>query len=163
MKKILTVLLVAAMMIATPAGIFADEKPAKTDNDQELESNPTAGTVKLVATAASSYTLMFPKQVDVSTSGATANIFAKGDVDGNKVIVIAEKDKGTHVLKDGANLKADVGVSVAFGSGIAGSLIKSDYDNAAKETMTVTHTGLLAGSWSCDLPIVISVQDKAAE
>ena len=38
MKKILTVLLVAAMMIATPAGIFADEKPTKTDADQELEN-----------------------------------------------------------------------------------------------------------------------------
>lgn len=157
MKKILTALLTLAMMIATPASIFADT-PTKTENDQEITT--TQGTVKLVASKVSSYTLMLPLEVDVSTSGTTANIYAKGDVDGNKKIVISENGTG-HKLVDAANLKADVGVTVAFGSGIDGKDITANYSDSVKETMTITHNGILAGSWSCDLPIVISVQDKA--
>ena len=163
MKKILTVLLAAAMMIVTPVGIFAETPaPAKTDADQELDKNPTSGKIELFANLASSYTLLLPLKLDVSTSGATANIYAKGDVDGDKKIVIAE-DGSNHALKDKANAKTDVGVTIAFGSGIAGDTVKTDYDNGVKETMTVTHSGIKAGEWSCELPIVISLQNKTAQ
>jgi len=151
MKKLLTILLAAAMLVVAPATIFADE-----DNIQELGTDDASGTIELEATISSSYTLKLPLKVDVSSNSSTCDIYAKGDVDGSKTIVISEDNAGENVLEDGADLKADKALTVTFGTGIAGSDITSDY-GSAKETITIVHDTLQAGSWTCSLPILIKL------
>ena len=153
MKKFLTVLLSAAMLIAAPATIFADE------NIQELGSTDESdvdGSIDLEAIIVSSYTLKLPTKVDVKNNSTTFDIYAKGDVDGAKKIVISEDNAGNNELTDASGVKTAQKLTVSFGQGILGSDIKADYDTA-KETVTVTHDTLLAGSWSCELPIVIQL------
>ena len=157
MKKILTVLLAAAMMVITPVGVFADE------NVNEI--TPTAGadgegTVKLKADIVSNYTVKLPKVVDVTNKSTTVDIYAKGDVDGGMKIVFSE-NTGTHQLADASSKNTAKDITVSFGNGINGSSIQASY-STAKDTMTIGHGDLPAGSWSCDLPIVIKLEKIAA-
>lgn len=157
MKKILYVLVVTALIITIPAQIFAEE-----DNEKEITSTDgtsSESSIQLEATIVSAYTLKFPKKVDVQQTSTTVDIFAKGDVDGSKKIVIEEKNQGSNVLKDSAELKEDTSLSISFAGGIDGDDIGSDYDTA-KDTMTIEHDQLKAGLWSCELPIVIKLEDK---
>jgi len=151
MKKLLTILLAAAMLVVAPATIFADET-----NVQELGEDDASGTIELEATISSSYTLKLPLKVDVSETSSTCDIYAKGDVDGSKTIVISEDNAGENVLEDGADLKTDKTLTITFGSGISGADITSEYGDA-KETITIVHDALEAGSWTCSLPILISL------
>ena len=91
MKKILYVLVVTALIITMPAQIFAEE-----DNEKEITSTDgtsSESSIQLEATIVSAYTLKFPKKVDVQQTSTTVDIFAKGDVDGSKKIVIEEKNQ----------------------------------------------------------------------
>ena len=156
MKKILTTLLTAAMIVATPAAIFADEDP------QELE-NPSTGTIKLIASKTSSYTVKLPKVVDVSDNEKVINIYAKGDVDASKKIMVVESSDETHYLKDDAGKKTKKKLTVTAGNGILGSDVGEDYNNDKYTTLTITHDDIAAGSWTCNLPIVIRLDDVVSE
>ena len=147
MKKILTVLLASAMMFVAPAGVFADEL-------QELEENPTEGTIQLVASKTSSYTVKLPKVLDVSDDSTTFDIQAKGDVDGAMKVVV-EKATGDHLLADNSGKNEAKVLTITNGNGIAGSVIEENYAEAAKDSMTIVHDSISAGDWSYELPIVI--------
>lgn len=153
MKKILVTFLATALLFAAPVSVFA-ETPA---NEQTLQTSTAAdleGSIKLEATVVSSYTLKFPLKVDVAQESVTVDIFAKGDVDGAKKIIISKKNDSNSLVNSDKSLTMDVGV--AFGSGILGTDITSEYSNA-KETMTITHETLSAGYWAYDLPILIQL------
>lgn len=156
MRKILTVLLTAAMLIVAPSAIFADEDP-----NQELNQSVGNGTIELFATVASNYTVKLPKKVDVSANSTIIKIFAKGDVDGSKKIMVKEKvEQDGHSLTDKASLKQAKALTVTAGTGIEGKDIGSDYNDQKYTTLTVVHTDLEAGDWLCNLPIVISLDNK---
>lgn len=159
MKKILTVLLAAAMVATVPTSIFADELG---DNEKEIATGATLadlnGTIDLEAVMVSAYTVKLPKKLDVKAKSVTCDIYAKGDVDGSKKIVITEDNAGQNKLADTAGVKTDVDLTVSFGTGIEGKDIESDY-NTAKETMTIAHGDLAAATWKCELPIVIKLAD----
>lgn len=152
MKKLLIALLTATMVITAPACIFAE-----TPNEQELTTDAAAdleGTIKLEATIVSQYKLKFPLKVDVKEEETTVDIYACGDVDGSKTIVISKKNDSNALVNTDKSLSEDV--SVSFGEGISGLDIEEDYGDA-KETMTLSHDALVAGYWSYDLPILIKL------
>lgn len=151
MKKYLTILLAAAMMLVAPAGVFADEL-------QELNENPTEGTIKLIANKTSSYTVKLPKVLDVSSDSTTFDIQAKGDVDGAMVLVV-EKDTGDHALVDASGKNEDIALTITDGSGISGKVIEAEYVDTAKDSMTIEHAAITAGDWSYELPIVIRLAE----
>jgi hypothetical protein len=151
MKKILTILMLAALVLASPANIFAE--------DQELTQNTTSGTVQLTASKASTYTVKLPTSVDVSANSATFTAYIKGDVDGAKKLVIAEdKSKGTNVLKNNAVTGRDVDLTISVDKSIDGSDITSEYASTGI-TITVSHADIAAGTYTCDLPLTISLAD----
>ena len=159
MKKILTVLLTTAMMIGAPSAIFADEQTIASN----AQTEDATGTVLLEASKVSSYTVKLPKTVNVSQDTTSFNIYAKGDVDGSKMVVIAEAD-GDHYIKDNAKLKADKKLTVTAGAGIKGADIKNDaYDETKGTTMTIVHNAIEAGTWAGELPIVIKLAAIPAE
>lgn len=155
MKKILTVLLSAAMVVAAPASIFADEF-------QQIENNVNEGTILLEASKASSYTVKLPTKVNVSNDSTTFNIYAKGDVDGSKMVVV-EAQAGDHYIKDDAKLKADKKLTITAGDGIKGEFIGEDYDLEKGTTMTLVHDPIEAGSWNGELPILIKLSPVQAQ
>ena len=158
MKKILTALLATALLVATPSAIFADENP-----NQELNT-PSSGSIELFATVASSYTLKLPKKVDVSAASTEIKIYAKGDVDGGKKIMVREKvETGGHSLADKASKQQAVALTVTAGTGINGKDVGADYNDEKYTTLTVAHGTLGAADWSCNLPIVISLDNIAAQ
>ena len=152
MKKILTILMLAALVLASPANIFADEA-----TEQELSQESTGGTVKLTASKASTYTVKLPKSVDVSANSATFTAYIKGDVDGAKKIVIAEdKSNGTNVLENNAVTGRNVDLTISVDKSINGSDISSEYTSDGI-TITVSHAAIAAGTYTCDLPLTISL------
>lgn len=157
MKKILTVLLAAAMCIVAPSAIFAD-----TETEYEFtpatDSTETSGNVELKADIVSTYTVKLPKVINVAEDNKTVDILAKGDVDGSKKIVISESNAGNNTLNDLSNKNTAVALSISFGTGIEGKNIEATYGNA-KDTMTISHGALKAGAWKCTLPILIKLQD----
>ena len=154
MKKILTALLATALMISAPMCLFAEE--AETPN-------PQTGQVDLIASKSSTYYLQIPKNVDVSESGKTFDILIKGDVDSAKQLAINEDkgEQGTTVnyLVDTADSNNKVAISTTVSDPVIGANITSAY--LAKITFTVTHDALSAGSYTCGMPIKISLQNKA--
>lgn len=155
MKKILTILLSLAIFVATPATIFADET-------METLANAAEGEILLTASKASEYFIKLPKTVDVSNDSTTFNIYARGDIDGAKEIVIEEMkiDGQDNKLVDGANLKdAKVLTVTCAGAISADDLEPETYENAVGTTMTVVHETIEAGSWSGKLPITIKLSD----
>lgn len=153
MKKILTVLLAAAMIMAVPTSIFADETNNELNSNAQLTD--INGSINLVASKISSYTVKFPKSLDVTDASKTCDFYVKGDVDGSKKVVI-DKGTGTHQLTDKAGTKAAVALSISFGSGVEGKDILSEY-GTAKETMTITHGALAAATYGYELPVVIKL------
>lgn len=152
MKKILTAVLATAMIMAMPvATVFADE------NDQEITT--ASGTVQLVASKASAYTVKLPVSVDVSAASTIFKAYVKGDVDGSKKLVIAENNAGQNYLEDDADLKDDVLVNVAIDKAIDGDDIIATYTEDCI-TFTVTHNALGAGTFRCALPLTISLANK---
>lgn len=148
MKKILTILMLAALVLASPANIFAD---------QELNQNSTSGTVQLTASKASTYTVKLPTSVDVSADSATFKAFIKGDVDGAKKVVIAEDtSKGTNILKNNAIDGRDVDLTISVDKAINGADITSEYTEDGI-TITVSHETIAAGTYTCNLPLTISL------
>ena len=149
MKKILTILMLAALVLASPANIFAE--------DQELNQDSTSGTVKLTAEKASTYTVKLPTSVDVSANSATFTAYIKGDVDGAKKLVIAEDtNKGTNVLKNNAVTGRNVDLTISVDKSINGSDITSEYTSDGI-VITVSHAAIAAGTYTCDLPLTISL------
>lgn len=154
MKKILTTLLAAAMLIAAPSAIFADEY-------QDLKGAQTA-TVKLKATIASSFYVRLPKEVSVEQATTRFTILAKGDVDAAKQIVFSEYIKegdDCNYIADESNKNEPVEITVTPGDPIKGVDVGADYNDQKGSTMKVFHDKLNAGTWSCQLPIVISLED----
>ena len=152
MTKILTILMLAALVLASPANIFADEA-----TEQELSQESTGGTVKLTASKASTYTVKLPKSVDVSANSATFTAYIKGDVDGAKKLVIAEDtNNGTNVLKNNAVTGRNVDLKITVDKSINGSDISSEYASTGI-TITVSHADIAAGTYTCDLPLTISL------
>lgn len=158
MKKVLTMLLVAAMVIVAPASVFAEENELSPATSQ----TEVTGSVDLVANIVSTYTIKLPKQIDVSGLSTSVDIFAKGDVDGSKKIVISETNAGQNKIADLANKNTAEALTVGFGSGIEGKDIDASY-GTAKDTMTITHAALKAGSWKCVLPILIKLENIVTE
>ena len=161
MKKVLTVLLTAAMCAIAPAAIFAETpEPDPTINEFTPETDTTQvdGSVDLEAEIVSTYTVKLPKVIDVNSESTTVDIFAKGDVDGSKKIVISEKNAGSNSLADLSGKNQAKALTIGFGTGIEGKNILADY-STAKEVMTIAHSKLVAGSWKCNLPILIKLED----
>lgn len=156
MKKILTVLLAAAMVIVSPTCVFAAELG---ENEQVFEASGETlngeKNIELEATIVSSYVIKLPIKVDVSGESTNVDIFAKGDVDGDKTIQISKKND-TNSLANTAKQKT-AALTITFGSGISGKNVADDYCDDAKETMTIVHDALTAGSWSLQLPILIKL------
>ena len=155
MKKILTTLMAAALIIGCPvASIFAEET--------EIEDIVTSkkGTVNLTATKASSYSIQLPVSVDVSSGIATITLKAKGDVDSAYKIVVTEEDGATNKLVDKADSNNTVDIDVTMGDAIDGADVTDAYLDTVKTEITVEHDGLTAGSYSYDLPLVIALQKK---
>ena len=99
MKKILTVLLTAAMFFTGVTCVFAEEQEF-TPATAQTQVN---GSVDLVAEVVSTYTIKLPKEIDVTNEEVSVDILAKGDVDGAKKIVISESNAGQNKLADLAN------------------------------------------------------------
>ena len=163
MKKILTVLLTAAMFICGPAnGLFAEEQVLNNANDSAEE---ITGEIELEAIIASTYYVQLPKKVNVANKETTINIYARGDVDGDKELVILE-DKTTdvtHSLVDEGGKNSDVLLTITSGAAIKGKDIKTnEYDLTKGTTMLITHGDINAGKWTCDLPIIIKLQTLTA-
>ena len=157
MKKLLTCIMAGALLFALPiANVFADE----TELENIVDS--TEGTVKLTATKASAYSVQLPVSVDVSTSGAKITIKAKGDVDSAYQIVVTEKADATNKLVDAADENNTVDIGVTMGDPILGSAVTNQYADTAKTEITITHSGITAGSYSYDLPLVISLATVTA-
>mgnify|MGYP003321999835 CR=1 FL=1 len=154
MKKILTALLAAAMLIVAPAAnIFADEP-----TDQEIAKGTDSATIKLYAALESSYTVKLPIKVSVQNTSTNIPIYAKGNVDGSKKIVVAEKTvSGGHKLVDAAGKKTALALGVT-GVEFAGENLTDKYGDASN--MVVAHDAITeAGDWGCDLAITISLDD----
>lgn len=157
MKKILTVLLSIAMIIATPATLFADQiEMVETNKDA------TSGEILLSATKASEYYVKLPKALDVSEDETTFNIYARGDIDGSKEIVIEENKLNgqANKIEDAAGLKAAKELTVTCAGAIAANdLDPLSYDDAQGTTMTIEHDSIEAGTWSGKLHITIRLGD----
>lgn len=151
MKKILTILLAAAVMICTPMSIFAD-----TDFNEVAQDAETTPDVILKANAASKYTVKLPKEVNVSATEKTFKVYAYGDLDGAYEISV-QPGAGEHALKDDADIKADVALTISADKTLAVDEIATDDYNDECITFTVEHAQLLAGSYTYSLPIVISL------
>lgn len=149
MKKLLAILMTAALILELPvANILAE---------QELSEADSEGTVELVASKASSYSIKLPIQVDVSATSTTFKAYVKGDVDGSKKIVIAEdKSAGDNYLKDEANLKPDVPLEITIDKAMNGEDIQADYTSDGI-TFTVLHDPIDAGNFKCNLPLTITL------
>lgn len=157
MKKILKVLLSLAVLITTPCTIFADSVVM-----EELDKDATSGSIDLVAEHASEYYIKLPKELNISEASTTFNIYAKGDVDGSKMIVFEEnKINGEdNYLSDDAGLKTAKKLTVTAGNGIKAADLKvAEYDETKGTTMTIVHDALEAGTWSGVLPITIRLAD----
>ena len=159
MKKIFKVFMIAALVISCPiANVFADE----TETEIENIVNSDEGSVLLTAKKASSYSIQLPVSVDVSTSGAKVILKAKGDVDSAYKIVVAEKENATNKLVDAADPTNTVDITVTMGDAINGSAVGAAYADTAKTEITIAHDGLTAGTYSYELPLVISLQKITA-
>lgn len=154
MKKLLTTLLAMAMIIATPACIFADEDPVK----ELQETEQASANITLTATKASSYKVKLPKTLDVSKSTTTFAIQAQGDVDGEYELAFEETNAGTNVLSDVSGRVNPLTLTVEVGNAIAGKDIAAAYNAEKASSMTITHTGISAGTWAGTLPILIKLQ-----
>lgn len=157
MKKILTVLLSVAMIMMAPAAIFADEIQM-----EETSKNATSGEIQLTATKASEYFIKLPKSLDVSDDETTFNIYARGDIDGAKEIVIEENKLNgqDNKIEDAAGLKdAKVLTVTCAGAIAANDLDKVSYDGAQGTSMTIKHSAIEAGTWAGKLHITIKLAD----
>lgn len=149
MKKYLTLILTAFMVLTLPSAIFAEE--------QEVSTNQT--TVELIANKASAYTVKLPKTFDVSNNSSEFKVFAKGDISADESLVIAVGD-GQHVLKDvveASSKQYELTVTVDDGTITFENLPLTNYSQDVFATFTITHDSLLAGSYSYVLPVVISI------
>ena len=80
--KLLVLSLVALMLVGTP--VFAEG-----EDPQDYESNPTGDKqVQLYAEVSDTYTVQLPKKVNVTTSGQTFSVKAKGDIAADKKITV---------------------------------------------------------------------------
>lgn len=152
MKKLLTILLAAAVMICTPMSIFAD------DFNEVAQDDLTTPDVILKANASSKYTVKLPKEVNVSANEKTFKVYAYGDLDGAYEISV-QPGEGEHALKDDAGVKDDVALTISADKTLTIEEIGTEDYNDSCITFTVEHADLLAGSYTYSLPIVISLVD----
>ena len=156
MKKYLTVLFVAMMMVILPANIFAEEGMNEVTDD--------SATVELEAIKASSYKVKLPKKVDVSETSKTFNVFTAGDIAASEELVISYDSTSTIYLQDvvSGSDKANValGINAADGTFHSDDL-NVDYGDA-KAVFTITHGALQAGKYAAVLPVTITLQNKTA-
>lgn len=158
--KLLVLSLVALMLVGTP--VFAEG-----EDPQDYESNPTGNKqVQLYAEVSDTYTVQLPKKVNVTTSGQTFSVKAKGDIAADKKITISMPQNPELVDQSATGeKKANVQLTLTnYAFDFVDSEINSaDYDGSgATETVTVTHGGITAGSWSVDMNVTIGLSDIGA-
>ena len=153
MKKILTLLFISLLAFCVPANIFADEDTTEVSGEN--------ASVVLYAAIPSHYTVKLPARVDVTNVSTQFNVYAKGSIAADKKLdVIAAQ--GEHTLRDntsGSTRSYPLTVNVADGSFAAASL-QDDYQDDLKSVFTIGHAALMAGDYSYDLPILISLNNK---
>ena len=158
MKKLLTVLLSMAMIIAGPAAsVFADSPVLEEQEKTDLGSADIA----LTATKASTYTVKLPKKLDVSSDETTFAIEALGDVDGDYELAFEESNAGSNVLTDLSGRIDALTLTVTVGDPIAGKDIGATYNSEKASSMKIEHAGIKAGTWQGTLPIIIKLQKVA--
>lgn len=159
MKKLLTVLLSIAMIIAVPANIFAQESNPVVE---EQEISKDSAEITLTASKASSYKVKLPKILDVSGNETTFAILAQGDVDGAYELAFEETNAGTNKISDASGRANDLTLTVTVGSAIPGGDIGATYNDQKGSSMTIKHAAISAGTWSGTLPILIKLQKITA-
>ena len=153
MRKFLKALLaLTTVLTLVPTAVFADENIVEKPSD----SNNTQGSIELYATKASSYSVKLPKSVDVSNDEVTFKVFAFGDIDAATELKV-DKGTGTHALKDEANGKTDIDLTISVDKTFKYDDLGSDFAQDKFITFTITHNPILAGTYKYDLPIVISL------
>ena len=158
MKKLLTILLSMAMIVAAPTCIFADENPVL--EEQEIATD--SAEIALTATKASSYTVKLPKTLDVSKDETTFAILAQGDVDGAYELAFEETNAGSNKISDASGRASALTLTVTVGSAIHGEDIGATYNSQKGSSVTIKHSAIVAGSWAGILPILIKLQKITA-
>lgn len=158
MKKLMTAVLAACMVIAIPSTIFADEVqdvPQVVDQDSQEETS-----VKLYAEVGSTYAVRLPEKVDVETSPKGFDVEAKGDISSTEKLSVSFPETATLVdTNTGASKKDDIDLTISNNShDFAYDDLKDDYDENVKFTVSVSHDdAVTAGTWEVDLPVTITL------
>ena len=153
MKKTLSLLFVT-LLLCLPAAVFADENTSEVTGEN--------ASVTLYANIASQYTVKLPARVDVTNQSTDFDIFAKGSITADKQLDVTIS-AGQHSLADtitGSSRSYPLNVSVADGTFDADDLTEN-YQNNLKAVVTVEHAALMAGNYSYNLPIVISLNSNS--
>lgn len=158
MKKLLTILLSMAMIVAAPTCIFAEGSPVI----EEQEVNSESAEITLQATKASSYTVKLPKTLDVSKDETTFAILAQGDVDGAYELAFEETNAGTNTISDASGRASALTLTVTVSGAIHGKDIGATYNSQKGSSVTIKHSAITAGSWAGTLPILIKLQKITA-
>lgn len=158
MKKLMTAVLAACMIISIPSTIFADEVqdvPQVVDQDSQEETS-----VKLYAEVGSTYAVRLPEKVDVETSPKGFDVEAKGDISSTEKLSVSFPETATLAdTNTGANKKDDIELTISNNShDFAYDDLKADYDTDVKFTVSVSHeSDITAGIWEVDLPVTIAL------
>jgi len=158
MKKLTTLLLALMMLLALPVSVFADE------DNYDLGKDDDDVSVELYASGTSTYSVYFPKKLDVSSGNVTLTIKAKGDITPDELLNISFA-KEDIVLEDQAeddNKRDDIPLTIEgdFGAFEWDDIADADYANNQSVSVAISHSGILAGSWKTTLPITISLDAK---
>ena len=108
----------------------------------------------------SSYSVLLPKQVDVTNNSSSFDLLAKGSIKSNEILNVSLDKHVDLVDQTAGSAKDNVTVSVDqsefnfFKTDLSEEYV--DGGNADK-TITLTHDTLTAGDWSADLNITIKL------
>ena len=151
MKKLFTILCAAALLLAAPMTVFAE--------DVEVHE-PGTTNVQLTASATSTYSVKIPQVVDVTALSTTLTVYAKGDIAANEQLSISYNGAGLQLVDqtNGSN-KANIDLSFAGDAALLNwdDIDDPEYINNDSMVVTITHAAISSGVWSATLPIVIAL------
>ena len=154
MKKIFTIALAFSLMLLMPGAIFAEE-----NNEQEITSAGSEN-VELYAEVDSTYTVRLPQKVDVTNKTKTFDVDAYGNISSQKKVSVVFNTSAQLLDKNTSNNKREaISLTISNNShDFTFDQLEDDYCDDVKFTVTVTHSeDIPAGSWSVNLPVVISL------
>jgi len=152
-SKILISLL-SSLLLLTPTVVKADE---------EISAEGTE-LISLTASVPSSYTIKFPKSVNITSAEESFYIDVKGEMSTMEklVITIPETATLTETVHDSSTARTvDVTIESSKSEFVSEDLSTDTYnEDDARATVALTHDEIVAGEWTGSISMVVALTDR---